>query len=131
MVDYEKIKKFFKQDIYATETTGIEIDSIGDKTATCSMKIEPKHLNAVGSVQGGAIFTLADFTFAVATNAIEPTVSLNNSISYIKPGKSGVLYATAKLKSETKRMCFYDIDVTDDNGVLIATMSVTGFHTTK
>jgi acyl-CoA thioesterase len=33
------------------------------------MKINETHLNAVGVVQGGAIFTLADFAFAVASNS--------------------------------------------------------------
>lgn len=130
-LDFEKLKEYFKADIYAMETTGIAIDEIGERYAKCSMKIEPKHMNAANSVQGGAIYTLADFTFAVAANTTAPTVSLSNSISYIKPAKGGTLYATAKLKSETKRMCFYDIEVTDDEGVLIATMSVTGYKTGK
>ena len=32
------------------------------------MKIEPRHRNAAGIIMGGAIFTLADFAFAVASN---------------------------------------------------------------
>jgi acyl-CoA thioesterase len=33
------------------------------------MNIEEKHLNALKTVQGGAMFTLADLTFAAASNA--------------------------------------------------------------
>jgi len=33
------------------------------------MKIEDKHLNAANVVQGGALFTLADLAFAIASNS--------------------------------------------------------------
>ena len=48
---------------------GIELVSFAPGQAVTRMAVQPWHLNAVGIVQGGAIFTLADYAFAVASNA--------------------------------------------------------------
>ena len=46
------------------------------------MEIKDFHKNALDGVQGGAIFTLADFAFAVASNQDgAATVSLSNNIT--------------------------------------------------
>ena len=45
----------------------VEIEEVDDGYAKCSLEIQPHHLNAANTVMGGAIFTLADFAFAVAT----------------------------------------------------------------
>ena len=64
----EEARKIFSKDLYATELSGIEIDDIGKDYAKCSMKLTEKHKNAYGGIMGGAIYTLADFAFAVASN---------------------------------------------------------------
>ena len=63
----ENIKQFFTGDRYA-KLSGIELLSVSPGLAVAQMKIQPHHMNAVGSVQGGAIFTLADLAFAAASN---------------------------------------------------------------
>ena len=63
----EEIKEFFKNDLYATKLTGIEIVEVKENYAKCKMEITQNHRNAAGGVMGGAIFTLADFCCAVAT----------------------------------------------------------------
>lgn len=67
MEDLDEIREFFAKDRFATEN-GAVIEAVGKNTATVGMKIEPRHRNAAGIVMGGAIFTLADFAFAVASN---------------------------------------------------------------
>lgn len=127
MVNLEKIRTFFEQDRYAMHT-GIEIFDVGDGEARCGFSIGPGHKNAGNAVQGGAIFTLADFAFAVAANAQgKLTVSVNNTISFLKPAKGKELVATAKRISASQRICFYEVTVTDELGTLVATMSVTGY----
>ena len=81
------------------------------------MDIEDKLLNAMDSVHGGAIFTLADFTFAVAANfGGNSTVTQSASISYIRAGKGKILYAEAKKVNETKSTCVYKIEITEVKG---------------
>ncbi|MEG2377515.1 MAG: PaaI family thioesterase, partial [Clostridia bacterium] len=99
---------------------------IGD--AVCSVNIQGRHENAGGAVQGGVIFTLADFAFAVAANCGGGlVVSLSSSISFIGQPHGASIAAHAKLRAETSRICFYDVDVTDSAGTLIARVDVTGY----
>ncbi len=129
-MDYKQkaIEKFSK-DLYATKTTGIVIEEVYENYAKCSLSINENHLNAVGFVMGGAIFTLADFAFAVASNYNdELVVSLTSQISYISATKGPILIAEAKLLKNAKNICFYDILVKDDKGNLVASISTTGYR---
>ena len=84
-------------------------------------------MNAGGVIQGGVVFTLADFAFAIATNcAGTVTVSLENNISYIAPAV-GKLTAIAKTVRETGKLTFCDVEVFNEGGEIIAKMSVTGY----
>ena len=59
----EQIKNFFKKDHFAAHN-GIEIVKISPGKAKSRMQVEEQHLNGVNTVHGGALFTLAVFTFA-------------------------------------------------------------------
>ena len=73
--DIEDARAYFEGDRFAVEN-GITLDELGENWATCSMTIAPRHMNANGGVMGGAIFTLADFAFAAASNNVHrPTVA--------------------------------------------------------
>ena len=127
MASCEEIREFFSNDTYAIHT-GIYIDEAANGEAVCSFEIKDYHMNSGGAVQGGAIFTLADFTFAVAANSLgKMTVSVNNNISYLRPAKGKKLIGKSKCLGRTKRMCFYEVYITDDIGTEVAKMSVTGY----
>ncbi|MGB9980480.1 PaaI family thioesterase [Methanobacterium sp.] len=116
----EKIKEFFKKDKFA-EYTGIELLEVKEGWAKSKMDITENHLNGIGTVHGGAIFTLADFTFAAAVNSYGTvTVAINANISFMKAAKSGTLFAEAEEISTNPKLGTYTITVTDDNGGLIA-----------
>lgn len=127
MPSLEDIRNQFIQDRYAA-FTGITIDDAREGYARCSLIIEDRHLNALDHVQGGAIFTLGDFAFAVASCCGEQkAVSLSNQISYMKPPKGQQLIAEANVISQGRRACFYDVRITDDVGTPVAVMTVNGF----
>jgi len=85
------------------------------------MVVQPFHINGVGLVHGGALFTLADFAFAAAANSHEEVaVAINASISYLKGVKAGTLYAEAEEISNSRKISVYSIKVTDEAGQLIA-----------
>lgn len=133
MSDLERAREFFAKDRYATEATGIIIEQVGECYSKCSLRLDSRHRNAVGSVMGGVMFTLADFVFAVATNFERPsiTVTLVSQISYLNAVKGEVLYGESRLIKDGKTNCFYEIDITDDLGTAVATVSVTGAHINK
>lgn len=129
MTDLEEAREIFINDRYAMVTTGIDIEEVKDKYAKCSLKLDERHKNAIARVMGGAIYTLADFTFAVATNFRQtPTVTMVSQISFVGAAKGDMLYAESKLLKDGRRNCFYEIQVTDNLGTLVAVVSVSGTH---
>lgn len=127
MTDLEEAREFFSRDKYATETTNIVIDEVGDHYAKCSFDVEPKHLNVANTVMGGAIFTLADFTFAVASNFKQPhTVSISSQIYYLSAAKGKKLISESKLIKDGRSTCTYEINVTDEIGTKVALVTMSG-----
>lgn len=129
MTDTEKARQYFSGDIYATETTGIKIESVAPGYAKCTLEVTDKHKNANNVVMGGAIFTLADFTCSVAANCQRPmTVSMTGSINYLSPGKGPVLTAEATCVKDGRSVCYYDTVITDSDNKKVATVSMSGFR---
>lgn len=127
----KEIIKFFEKDRFA-HYVGIELIKAGPGYAVTSLKLEDKHLNGLDAVQGGAIFTLADFAFAAATNSNGlATVGINCSITYFKAPKGSVITAHAKETSTEKKICGCDVEVLDEDGTLVAKFSGTGYRINK
>ena len=126
----EEAREIFSKDLYATDLSGIVIDEIGENYAKCSMKLTEKHKNAYGGIMGGAIYTLADFAFAVASNyeKEQATVSLVGQANFVSATKGTVLFAEARMIKDGKRNSFFEVSVTDDLDKLIAVVSFTGAH---
>lgn len=119
-MDTEKARTFFAGDRYAA-LTGIEIVEAGKGYCKAQLVIRDKHLNAANVVQGGAIFTLADLAFAVASNSHgQPALAINANISFLRGKATGTLYATATEVGEPKRLGAYDVLVTDEQGEVVA-----------
>lgn len=123
----EETKEFFSNDRFATDN-GMIIESVGDKSAVCSLCVTPGHMNAVGNVMGGVYYTLADFTFAVATNHEEMgTVSLSSSIEYLAPARGKKIICTAECLKDGRTTCNYEMKLEDEDGKLLAIVHTTGF----
>lgn len=124
----EKLIEFFKNDRYAA-LTGAEIIDVEPGFCRCKLQIADKHLNAAGVVQGGAIFTLADFAFAVASNSRgQLALAIQVSISFVASRSSGSLYAEARELSDPKRLGLYEVRVADDGGELVALFTGTVYR---
>lgn len=127
MTDLEKAREFFNGDFYATKATGIIIEEVGEHFARCSFDITRNHQNAYGGVMGGAIFTLADYTFAVSSNFNQPqTVSITSQINFIGMAKGKKLISESRLIKDGRSTCLYEIDITDEIGTKIALATFTG-----
>lgn len=112
---------FFQENDKFARHSGIELLEISEGCAKAVMKIGKHHLNAVGSVHGGAIFTLADFVFAVASNSHGTvSVAINASISFLKAAGKGSLFAEAKEIARNPKLASYTVNVTDEQENLIA-----------
>ena len=122
------IKDFFEGDKFA-KLAGVELLETGCGYAKARMEIKPEHLNGGGVCQGGAIFTLADFAFAVATNShAQLTFSITSNINFFQSEKSGYLYATAKEVFNHKKLANCEVQITNEEGELIATLNGNGYR---
>jgi acyl-CoA thioesterase len=120
MIDTDKARDYFSKDRYAA-LTGIEIVEAGKGYCTTRLVIEDKHLNAANVVQGGAIFTLADLAFAVASNSHgQLALAINVNISFLYARSSGILYARATEAAKPNRIGIYDVIVSDEEENIIA-----------
>lgn len=114
------IHRMFEQDQFARHA-GIELVSVAPGCATARMPLTAEHLNGVGTVQGGAIFTLADFAFAAAANSHGTVaVAINVSINFVKAVSTGMLTAEAREIALNPKLGSYAVHVTDDSGAIVA-----------
>ena len=117
----EGIRKFFSTEDKFARHSGVELVEVKPGWARARMKIESYHLNGAKTVHGGAIFTLADFAFAVASNSHGTlAMGINTSMSFVKAALSGTLYAEATEQSRNARLASYGVTITDDAGDIVA-----------
>lgn len=130
MRSLEEIQKAFQRDHFATEAAGIEIISAEPNEAVCRMVLTERHCNARGKPMGGAIFTLADFTAAVAANGHSGdsnVISMHCDITFLSAAKGKNLIAHAKCVKRGRTTTLYSVQVTDELGTQVAEVSVNGF----
>ena len=125
----ERVKCFFEENDHFAKHTGIELLEVEPGYAKVKMEIKKFHLNGVKTVHGGAIFTLADFAFAVAGNSQGVlAVGIHATMSFLNPVSTGILFAEAKTVSLNSRIGTYAATVTDNEGNLVATFEGTAYR---
>jgi acyl-CoA thioesterase len=123
----DAIKTHFENDRFAA-SNGMRLIELGPGLARTSLRIEERHLNSLGIVQGGAIFTLADLAFAVACNSGgRVAVAANTNMSFLKATRSGTLTAEATEVARSRKISTCTVRVTDDSGQLIALFQGTAY----
>jgi acyl-CoA thioesterase len=119
----DNIRQFLSKDRFAKHL-GIELMDVAPGRARAKMEVTDKHLNGVGIAHGGAIFSLADFAFAAASNAHGTVaVAINANISFLKAVTGGVLTADAREVSLNPKLATYSIDVKNEADDLVASFN--------
>ena len=117
----DEIKQHIQQYDRFAKHSEMELLEVGKGTARAKMEIQDLHRNSAGTVHGGAIFTLADFAFAGASNSHgNLALALNVNIAFVKAAYHGTLYADAKEETLNPKIGTYHIRITDDDGDLVA-----------
>ena len=128
---YAKMGALGPDSVDFREKIGIETLERRPGYAKCEMKIEPWHLNVLGVIHGGALFSLADTvsgTAAAASGEYRVT-TVSGNINYLRAGKN-----TSKVTAEAvevkngKTFSVCDSKIYDDKGVLLATTTMTFYH---
>ena len=125
----QEILDFFSENDHFARHCGIVLLEVKSGWAKTKMEIQPFHMNGAKTVHGGAIFTLADFTFAAAVNSQgRLSMAITTSISFFKPTTSGTLYAEAEELSVSHRLGYYQININDKNQQLVAQFQGTAYR---
>ncbi len=123
----EGVRKFFTGDRFATEN-GMELVEVGPGSATARMTVAPRHFNGIQTVQGGAMFTLADFAFAAACNSWgEKVTGINMNIQCLKAVREGTLTARAQEVARSRKLSTCEVAIYDDQDQLVARFQGTGY----
>ena len=123
------LRRFFRRDRFAA-AAGVKLVEVRPGYARARLEVAAHHLNGVDVVQGGAVFTLADFAFAVACNTHGPVaLAIDVGISFLRPTTEGVLIAEASEVSRTSRLSRVEVEVRDGHGQLVALFHGTAFVT--
>lgn len=110
------------------ELVGMKLIKVEPGYAVARMDITEKHMNGINIVQGGVIFTLADYAFAAASNTAENiTLGLQTSMSFFRSPQGNFMTAEAKAITVNKKISGYTVDVFDENQDLIAQMTAVGY----
>lgn len=122
-------QEFFRNDRFAAEA-GVELLEIKKGYGKARLIVAGRHLNAGNTTQGGAIFTLADLALAAAANSHGTlALSVTSNITYLRgSGPGDILYAEARERHTGRTTGHYQVDVSNQDGILIATFEATVYR---
>lgn len=124
----DELQEFFKNDRFATGA-GCKIIKAEADMVVCEMPVSKELLNAQGAVMGGAIFTLADYAFAVASNLKGvPSVAIEANIRFYSATKGTKLIATCSTDKDGHMLGHYTVEITDDLNKKIAGYTAIAYH---
>lgn len=129
-MEYLKEKKQNTAEPDFRTALGIKIVDRGAGWARGEMKAEKLHLNPLGIIHGGCLFSLADTVSGTAIMGYGCRVTtVNGSIQFLRPGKpEGTVTAVARTVKHGKTFSVCDCQVFDDTDALIAATTMTFFH---
>lgn len=101
---------------------GIEVLETAPGYSCIQMVVRPEMANGFGIAHGGITFSFADSAFAFASNSRGlHAVSIDTAIHHLAPVQVGdVLIATAKEQHLGRRLGHYQVDVSRNDGELVA-----------
>ncbi len=118
----EDIREQVSRDPFAA-SLGIELLDLAPGYCRAAMRLAPRMVNFQGNPHGGAIFSLADYSFGAACNAHgDPAVALSITIQFLATVTPGTrLVAEAREQRQGRRAGFYTMTVTAEDGTVVAT----------
>jgi acyl-CoA thioesterase len=99
---------------------GIELISVTADEIAVGMDVEDHHLNFLGVAHGGAVFSLADCAFSLASNSAGRAVAIDTHLVLTGGSRKGDrLVATVRELSRGRTLGTYRAEVTRQDGRLV------------
>lgn len=127
-MDLEKLRQNRNETNNFLRHIGAEITHIEEGSAVIELVPSDEVLNPSGAVHGGCLFTMADIAAGTAACAYGyHGVTVNSSFNYLSPAivagdpltDPKKIIATSRELKRGKRVLFYEVDVTDQDGRLL------------
>lgn len=106
---------------------GIRIISVDEEKSVLEAAVTDASRNVWGGVHGGFLYAMADTAAGAFTRIkyAQRNVTLSATISYLRPTThSKSLTAVGREVKVGGHICFFEVDITDDSGALIARAEV-------
>jgi acyl-CoA thioesterase len=122
------IENSFEADAYA-RVQGFALGDITEESVAVSMVVRNDHLNFHGVLHGGALFSLADCAFSLASNAHGDTaMAIDTHLALTAPSRlNDTLIATAVEVIRGRTLATYRVDVIRDDGRTVGLFTGTVF----
>ena len=132
MSPLELAQYMLNQDFFS-QWMGIKLIEVREKYCLIEMPIKQEMINGLKTVHGGVTFAFADSALAFSSNNTnEASVALNCTINFTKAVKLGdTLFAESILISDTRKTGIYDISITNQDNVLVASFRGTVYKIDK
>ena len=110
----------------------IEMESVERDRAVFRLTIRPESKNPYGMIHGGAIYTLADNATGTAAHTDgRYYVTQTSALHFLRNQSEGTVRATATVRHRGRSTVLTAVDITGDDGRLIATGEFTFFCVDK
>ena len=126
---FEALRERARSEPYA-KMLRLELVRVASGYALIRMAFSERHHNIHGRCHGGAIFSLIDEAFQIASNSSgKIEIALNVNVSYMKAPREGeVLTAEARLVDSSRRISHFLIEVRNAAGDLMASCQATAYR---
>lgn len=131
-MDLKAFQEYFNKHDQFSIRNGIVVTHIQEGYAEAEMDFKPEVCNLMGTMHGGAYYTLAD---VAAGCAIIPCgricVTLSADIHYLRPASGVRITAYATAIQQGGRIGVCSVEIKDQTGELLCTGTVTMYITNK
>lgn len=117
MTRHDRIAGLLERDRYAA-LLGISLAEVTEETVTVTMPLAHHHENFYDVAHGGAVFSVADCAFSLASNAHgDKAVAVDTHLAITAASSAGdTLTATAEEMTRGRTLATYRVTVTRSDG---------------
>lgn len=128
---FQALKRFLETHDRFAAHNGVTIEDADYDYGKVKLEFADHVKNSLDMLHGGAMFTLADMAFGIASNFGREDgtmISTNAAISYMKSAKSGPITAEARLANGGRHLATYEVTIYDGQGTYIACAMISGYR---
>ena len=131
-MDLNAFQKYFNSNDQFSIRNGIRLSRIQEGYAEAELDFKPEVCNLMGTMHGGAYYTLADVAAGCAVIPYgKHCVTLSADINYLRPASGGMITAYATVMQHGGRIGVCRVEIKDQAGELLCIGTITMYITSK